>query len=215
MRVRGLPLCLTSRPPSSAPTVSQAGRRQGKKKRTKSIQCTPPLPLLFFLLCVTNLKCPAGTNYSILMSAVSNNCICWVCSCLIHADHQHRFSDHLSSNEATCLVLTSWLGISVQSHQGWGTIRTAEGVLVFEEVNDCGPSWQGINQSGWWLQQLESSLWRLKKSQFLKKSQWPGSVHSKGVNYCGEEHEHKELGRFPETHVSITFLLLCDSWQVD
>lgn len=115
-------------------TVSQAGRRQGKKKRTKSIQCTPPLPLLFFLLCVTNLKCPAGTNYSILMSAVSNNGICWVCFCLIHMLTTTTASQiTFPSNEATCLVLTSWLGISLQSHQGWGTIRTAVGVLVFAE----------------------------------------------------------------------------------
>lgn len=68
------------------------------------------------------------------MSAVSNNCICRVCSCLIHMLTTSTASQiTFPSNEATCLVLTSWLGISLQSHQRWGTIRIAEGVLVFEE----------------------------------------------------------------------------------
>ena len=134
MCVRRLPLCLTSRPPSSAPDWEPGWWETRKKKRTKSKQCTPPLPLLFFLLCVTNLKCPAGTNYSILMSAVSNNDICWVCYCLNHMLTTTTASQiTFPSDEATCLVLTSWLDISLQSHQGWGTIRTAVGVLVFAE----------------------------------------------------------------------------------
>lgn len=49
------------------------------KKEIKSLEYTPSQPLLFCLLCVTNLQCPAGTNYSILMSAVSNNCIWKAC----------------------------------------------------------------------------------------------------------------------------------------
>lgn len=63
-----------------SPTVSQAGRSPFlEEKKQKSEQypynALPPQPLLFCLLCVTNFKCPAGSNYSILMSAVSNNCI--------------------------------------------------------------------------------------------------------------------------------------------
>lgn len=104
------------------------------EKKTKSIQCTPPQPLLFCLLCGTNLECPAGTNYSILMSAVSNNCIWRACYRLIHmltATASSRIT--FPRDKGACLVLTSWLGISLQSHEGWETIRTAVGMLVFAE----------------------------------------------------------------------------------
>lgn len=58
------------------------------KKKTQSIQYTPSQPLPFCLLCVTNLECPAGTNYSILMSAVSKPhlALAGVLPLLPHAD---------------------------------------------------------------------------------------------------------------------------------
>lgn len=149
MQVRRLWLCHM---------VSQAGgspswRRKGKKEHTIRTVHSPPPLLLFCLLCVTNLGCPAGTNYSILMSAVSNNCIWWVCYFLIHLLMATTLPQiTFPSNEATYLMLTSWLGISLQRHQGWGTTGQPWDTRVCRMQRTVGRASKGISLSGWRLQ---------------------------------------------------------------
>lgn len=130
--------------PSRARLVKAPPGGGKSKKKTESVQCTPPPPLLFCLLYVTNLECPAGTNYSILMSAVSNNCIWRACYPLIHMLTATTSSQiTFLSDEDACLVLASWPGISPQSHQGQEAVGRRQECSCLQNAKDCGPSWQG------------------------------------------------------------------------
>ena len=64
------------------------------------------------------------------MSAVSNNDICWVCYCLNHMLTTTTASQiTFPSDEATCLVLTSWLDISLHRSHSFGASTQPRGLM--------------------------------------------------------------------------------------
>lgn len=130
-----LQLCHALGPPSAAPrraglVEAASWRRTGEKEnKIHTVYCPSAPPLL--LLCVTNLKCPAGTNYSILMSAVSSNCIWRACYLLIHMLTTTTSSQiTFPSDEDACLVLARALPAE---SPGTGAHKMAMAILLFAE----------------------------------------------------------------------------------